>query len=195
MSIPQIHFTNARRSIFKTKLLVSRKLFLSGRSGVVFSGMTEIISIINCCVFQRKAPSPPMLLTFETVISYVISAGLFDSLMLPVVLTIADENNQCRIAFARKPRTLAAVETNCCYHNSGTRRERLKSALYLRLKSADLKYALNLFMKNSCFRTSASSLKRNIVRIYRQKFEYCAYLRILRGGTLKNWRTKSKMGL
>ena len=37
-------------------------------------------------------------------------------------------------------------------------------------------------MKNSCFRTSASSfsVKRNVVRIERQKFEYSTLLRILR---------------
>ena len=39
-------------------------------------------------------------------------------------------------------------------------------------------------MENFCFRTSASSLiKRNIVRIYRQKFGYSASIRILRGET------------
>ena len=51
-------------------------------------------------------------------------------------------------------------------------------------KAQSSKYAQDVFMENSCFRTSASYLvKRNIVRIQRQKFGQSALLRILRGGT------------
>ena len=62
-----------------------------------------------------------------------------------------------------------------------------ESRRYIQTQKAQFsKYAGDDFMKNSCFRTSASFLlKRKIVRIYRQKFGYSALFRIIRRGLQK----------